>query len=123
MARRAALGLLAGLWLAAAWAAAAPVVRIVAPRPEEEAFGVLDVEAEVESAEPVERVEFYLTEELVATLFQAPFTQAIVLPPGDPIAYVRAEVRRPNGEVNSPVQDMAGSRMVALTNPVFVTSP
>lgn len=42
--------------------------------------------------------------------------------PASTIAYVRAEVRRPNGEVNSPVEDLAGSRMVALTNPVFVTS-
>jgi len=42
--------------------------------------------------------------------------------PASTIAYVRAEVRRPNAEVNSPVEDLAGSRMVALTNPVFVTS-
>ena len=42
--------------------------------------------------------------------------------PASTIPYVRAEVRRPNGEVNSPTEDLAGSRMVALTNPVFVTS-
>ena len=35
--------------------------------------------------------------------------------------FVRAEVRRPNGEVNSPVDDMAGEQMVALTNPIFLT--
>ncbi len=42
--------------------------------------------------------------------------------PASTIPYVRAEVRRPNGEVNSPVEDLAGSRMVALTNPVFVSA-
>ena len=42
--------------------------------------------------------------------------------PASAIPFVRGEVRRPNGEVNSPVEDMAGSRMVALTNPAFVTS-
>jgi len=77
MARRAALCLLAGLWLAAAWAAAPPLVRIVAPRPEEEAFGVLDVEAEVESAEPVERVEFYLNGRRAGVVARPPYRLAI----------------------------------------------
>ncbi len=42
--------------------------------------------------------------------------------PASAIPFVRGEIRRPNGEVNSPVEDMAGQRMVALTNPAFVTS-
>jgi predicted metal-dependent phosphoesterase TrpH len=37
--------------------------------------------------------------------------------------FVRAEVRRPSGEVNSPVDDMAGEQMVALTNPIFISAP
>ncbi len=42
--------------------------------------------------------------------------------PASALGFVRGEVRRPHGEVNSPVDDLAGSRMVALTNPVFVSS-
>jgi VWFA-related protein len=50
----------------------------------------LRAEAQVETPEGqgVERVEFYLNEDRVATLYQPPWTQAIVLPPGEPVAYV-----------------------------------
>ena len=38
----------------------------------------------------LERVEFFLNETLVATLYQPPFTQPIVLPEDGELAYVRA---------------------------------
>jgi VWFA-related protein len=74
-------------------------VKLVEPRAGKTYSKSLRAEAEVETPEGqvVERVEFYLNEELVATLYQAPFTQAIVLPPGDPIAYVRAVAFLPDG--------------------------
>jgi VWFA-related protein len=47
-------------------------------------------EAEVPDGETLERVEFYLNETKVATAYQPPFAQPIVLPKGEAIAYVRA---------------------------------
>jgi Ca-activated chloride channel family protein len=44
----------------------------------------------------VTRVEFYLNEDLLATLFQAPFVQAIGLPESGALAYVRAVAYRPD---------------------------
>jgi hypothetical protein len=35
-------------------------------------------------------------------------------------AFVRAEVRRPDGVVVSPVDDMPAAQMVAMTNPIFL---
>lgn len=48
-----------------------------------------EVEVEVPEDGALERVEVYLNETLVATLFQAPFTQPIVLPQDGQVAYVR----------------------------------
>lgn len=45
----------------------------------------------------VERVEFYLDENLVATLYQPPFTQEITLPGPGAMAYVRAVAYQPDG--------------------------
>jgi Ca-activated chloride channel family protein len=47
-------------------------------------------EAEVPEDEVLDRVEIYLNETLVATLYQPPFTQPVVLPKGQALAYVRA---------------------------------
>jgi Ca-activated chloride channel family protein len=47
-------------------------------------------EVEVPELEKLDRVELYLNETLVATLFQPPFVQPIVIPPDQPLAYVRA---------------------------------
>ena len=38
----------------------------------------------------LDRVEFYLNERLMATLYQPPFSQPIALPPGEELTYVRA---------------------------------
>ncbi|HEV2844794.1 MAG TPA: VWA domain-containing protein, partial [Thermoanaerobaculia bacterium] len=45
---------------------------------------------EVPEGERLERVEFFLNDDKVATLFQPPFTQPILLPQGKEITYVRA---------------------------------
>jgi Ca-activated chloride channel family protein len=47
-------------------------------------------DVEVPEGEALERVEVFLNETRVATLFQAPWEQPIALPPGEPVAYVRA---------------------------------
>ncbi len=49
-----------------------------------------NAEIEIPDGESLERVEYYLNETRVATLYQAPWTQPIVLPKGEPLAYVRA---------------------------------
>jgi len=56
-----------------------------------------EVRVELPEGEVVERVELYLNETLLATLYQEPFTQAIVLPPGGEAAYVRAVAYLPDG--------------------------
>jgi VWFA-related protein len=47
-------------------------------------------EVSVPPGEKLDRVEFFLNEDRVATLYQAPYVQPILLPDGQPIAYVRA---------------------------------
>jgi VWFA-related protein len=47
-------------------------------------------EVEVPEGEVLDRVEFYLNDTLLATLYQPPFVQPVVLPPGEEITYVRA---------------------------------
>ncbi|HYN22398.1 MAG TPA: VWA domain-containing protein, partial [Thermoanaerobaculia bacterium] len=47
-------------------------------------------DVEVPDGESIERVEVYLNETRVATLFQPPWAQPVVLPRDQPLAYVRA---------------------------------
>lgn len=65
--------------------------RLVEPRRKAHYEKSLRAEAEVEvpEDESLDHVEFYLNETLVATLFQAPFTQPIALPADNQVAYVR----------------------------------
>lgn len=74
-------------------------VRLLEPRRGARYERSLRAEAQVELPEgaTLERVEFWLNEELVATLYQEPFTQPIVLPPGGEIAYVRAVAYQVDG--------------------------
>jgi Ca-activated chloride channel family protein len=68
-------------------------VRLLDPRPGREYRRSLRARAEVEApaGETVERIELYLNEDLVATLYQPPYAQPIALPGrGAPAAYVRA---------------------------------
>jgi VWFA-related protein len=48
------------------------------------------VETEVPDGEALERIELFINETRVATLYQPPFTQPIILPKSDELAYVRA---------------------------------
>lgn len=66
-------------------------VRLVEPRPDKAYRRSLRVRAEVDGPEDrnVERVELYLGESRVATLYQPPYAQPLVLPDGG-IGYVRA---------------------------------
>ncbi|MEO8196534.1 MAG: VWA domain-containing protein [Thermoanaerobaculia bacterium] len=74
-------------------------VRLIEPRRGARYDKSLRAEAEVEIPEDgaLDRVEFYLNETLVATLFQEPFTQPIALPPDGGIAYVRAVAYQVDG--------------------------
>jgi len=74
-------------------------VDLVEPRRGKHYERSLTAEAAIEVPEGavVERVEFYLNETLVASLYQEPFVQPIVLPEGEPIAYVRAVAYLPDG--------------------------
>jgi VWFA-related protein len=67
-------------------------VRLIEPRRGQRYESSLRAEAEVSVPEDsaLERVELHLNETLVATLYQPPFTQALVLPPKEQVAYVRA---------------------------------
>jgi VWFA-related protein len=47
-------------------------------------------EVELPESEQLERIEFYLNETLMATLYQPPFVQPITIPPKQELAYVRA---------------------------------
>lgn len=47
-------------------------------------------DVEVPELETLDRVEFYLNETLVATLYQPPFVQPILIPPDQELSYVRA---------------------------------
>ncbi len=67
-------------------------VDLVEPRRGKRYENSLRAEAEVQVPEgqAVERVEFYLNETLIATLYQAPYAQPILLPKDADLAYVRA---------------------------------
>jgi VWFA-related protein len=74
-------------------------VRLIEPRRGAHYEKSLRAEAEVEIPEDgtLDRVEFFLNETLVATLFQEPFTQPIALPADGGIAYVRAVAYQVDG--------------------------
>ncbi|MEM7048284.1 MAG: VWA domain-containing protein [Acidobacteriota bacterium] len=59
----------------------------------------LQARAEVETPDgrEVDRVEFFVNEDLIATLYQPPYSQPIVLPQSDDLTYVRAVAYLPDG--------------------------
>jgi VWFA-related protein len=73
--------------------------RLIEPRRGQRYEKSLRAEAEVEIPEDgaLERVEFFLNETLVATLYQEPFTQPIALPDAEQIAYVRVVAYQVDG--------------------------
>jgi Ca-activated chloride channel homolog len=56
-----------------------------------------EVQVEVPEGKVVERVELFLNETRLATLYQEPWTQTIVLPDDEYLAYVRAVAYLPDG--------------------------
>ena len=74
-------------------------VRLEEPRRGKRYINSLRAEADVivPEDEVVERVEFYLNETLVSTLYQPPWVQPIILPPNEPTAYVRTVAYTPDG--------------------------
>lgn len=75
------------------------VVKLREPRPgkryEKSLQARLDVE--VPEGRSLERVELFLNETRVATLYQEPFVHPIVLPKGEAVGYVRAVAYLPDG--------------------------
>jgi len=67
-------------------------VRLAEPQRGKRYASSLLARAEVEApeGETVEKVELYLNETRVATLFQPPYVHPVILPQGEPLAYVRA---------------------------------
>ena len=67
-------------------------VRLVEPRPSPQPGSVVRAHAvvEVPAGESLDRVELYLDETRLATLYQPPFIQPLTVPEGRDISYVRA---------------------------------
>ncbi len=67
-------------------------IRLIEPRPGGSYHELVRASAEVEvpRAEALDRVEFYLNDTRVATLYQPPFVQPIPIPRDQRLAYVRA---------------------------------
>jgi Ca-activated chloride channel family protein len=67
-------------------------VRLAEPQKGKRYESSLLARAEVEApeGEGIERVELFLNESKVATLYQPPYVHPVVLPRGEPVAYVRA---------------------------------
>ncbi|MDH3254870.1 MAG: VWA domain-containing protein, partial [Acidobacteriota bacterium] len=74
-------------------------IRLLEPRKGVTYRNSLRAEADVQVPEDkaVERVEFYLNETRVATLYQPPWIHPILLPPVEQVAYVRAVAYQPDG--------------------------
>lgn len=74
-------------------------VNLIEPYKGESYVNSLRARAEIEVPEgrSVERLEFYLNETLVATLYQEPWVQPIVLPEQEEVGYVRAVAYLPDG--------------------------
>jgi VWFA-related protein len=66
-------------------------VRLVDPQPGKTYQSSLRAQAlvDVPEGETLDRLELYMNESLVATLYQPPFTQPLLLPPGGGVTYVR----------------------------------
>lgn len=75
------------------------VAKLREPRPGKRYTNSLQarVEVEVPGGRSLERVELFLNETKVATLYQEPFVQAIVLPAKAEVGYVRAVAYLPDG--------------------------
>jgi len=77
-------------------------------------------ETDVPEGESIDHVEFYLNEQLVATLYQPPWTQPIVLPKAQPLAYVRAVAYTPDGNTTEDLVFVNAPDNVEQLNVQFV---
>lgn len=77
-------------------------VHLLEPRTGGKPGTALRARAEVEIPQDaqLDRVDFYLNDTRLATLYQPPFTQPLVVPPGDQISYVRAVACLKDGRCN-----------------------
>ncbi len=75
------------------------LVRFLTPEQGAHYNDFVDAEAEVEvpDGQTLDRLELFLDEQRVATLFQPPFRQRIALPPGNTTRYVRAVAHLADG--------------------------
>ncbi|MEE2776288.1 MAG: VWA domain-containing protein [Acidobacteriota bacterium] len=62
------------------------------------------VQVDTPDARPLERLEIFLNEDRLATLYQPPWVQGILLPEGEALAYVRAVAYLPDGSSTEDVQ-------------------
>ncbi len=80
-------------------------VRLVEPRKGTRYERSLRAHAEIEvpQGRSVDKVEFYVNEQPVATLYQPPWVQPVTLPEGSALTYVRAVAYLPDGAVTEDV--------------------
>ena len=80
-------------------------VRLAEPQKGKRYHSSLLARAEVEApeGEAVERVELFLNETRVATLYQPPYVHPLILPQGEPLAYVRAVAYLTDGNATESV--------------------
>ena len=79
-----------------------------------------EVDVEVPENEVVERVELFLNDTRVATLYQPPYTQALLLPPGDEISYLRAVAYLADGNSTERVAFVNAPEMMEQVDISFV---
>jgi VWFA-related protein len=77
-------------------------------------------EVDVPEEETLERVEIYLNEAKVATLFQPPWVQPVVLPKGEGLAYVRAVAYLADGSSTESLVFVNAPEEMAQVNVDFV---
>jgi Ca-activated chloride channel family protein len=97
-------------------------VHLAEPQKGKRYQGSLLARAEVEAPEEetVERVEIYLNETRIATLYQPPYLHPIVLPKGDALAYVRAVAYLADGNSTESLVFVNAPEEMAQVNVDFV---
>lgn len=97
-------------------------VRLIEPRRQQRYASSLRARAEVEVPEgsTLDRVELFLNEELVATLYQPPWVQPMLLPSGRQVAYVRAVAHLTDGNTSEDLVFINGPDLVEEVDIQFV---
>jgi len=97
-------------------------VRLAEPRPGKryEASLLARAAVDVPTGETLERVELYLNEARIATLYQPPWVHPVVLPADQPLAYVRAVAYLADGTSTEGVVFVNAPEEMAQVNVDFV---